>query len=311
MQPSNHMSSLTWKSWYSRVLFAAVLISVIYYMSDTIKGFSYYHYRIDWGYLFLSVIFSGVAYILQLIIWIRLAEAFDLHAPFISAAKMWSLSQLGKYVPGKVGLILMRINIYPGVSKRKLSVATGVEFISAMAAACLLVLVAFILTPEWDSNFIRWTAFILACSMLILLYPPILKIYTGWIFRIFKREPLAELPTYGLLLKLVGCNMFVGLPYGLGLFFAFNSFLPVSWNHFLTITGVYYAAALIGVAAIFAPAGLGVREGIVFLVLPAFIPKPEVIFGTILTRLIITAVEIFLAIVFTWAEKWWNIAKRE
>jgi len=92
--------------------------------------------------------------------------------------------------------------------------------------------------------------------------------------------------------------MLVGLPYGLGLFFAYNCFYPLDWNYFLVITGVYYAAALIGVAAIFAPAGIGVREGIVFLVLPALIAKPAVIYATVLTRVIITLIEIFLAVFF-------------
>ena len=63
----------------------------------------------------------------------------------------------------------------------------------------------------------------------------------------------------------------------------------------MIITSVYYIASLIGVAAIFAPAGIGVREGIVFLILPALISKPVVIFATILTRIIVTITEIFLA----------------
>ena len=117
-------------------------------------------------------------------------------------------------------------------------------------------------------------------------------------FRLIKREPLDILPSYFLLLKLVGANMVVGLPYGLGLFFAFNCFHPVSWDYFLIITGVYYAASLAGVAAIFAPAGIGDREGIVFLILPALISKPVVIFATILTRIIITLTELFLASLF-------------
>ncbi len=197
--------------------------------------------------------------------------------------------------PVKLDSLLIRMDIHSGVPKRVIAVATGVEFIAAMASACLLVLISIVFIPEWPSSSLRWIALSLACLFVIILYPPILKTLTNWAFRLLKREPLNDMPSFGLLLKLVGVNILVGLPYGLGLFFAFNCFYPIGWNYFLIITAVYYAAALIGVAAIFAPAGIGVREGIVFLILPALIAKPVVIFATILTRIIITIAEIFLA----------------
>ncbi|MDQ5985964.1 MAG: hypothetical protein CSYNP_01682 [Syntrophus sp. SKADARSKE-3] len=286
------------KRWYRRILFTVVLLGVLYYIINAGSDLWHFDYRLDWSYVILSFIFTTLAYLMQLFIWIKLADTFGLHAPFLSSANAWSLSQLGKYIPGKAGLVLIRIDIYAGESKRKIAVATGVEFVTCMAAACLLVLIALIFLPELAHVSLRLTAAISAILCLIALYPPILKKLTGWVFRIIKRDPLTELPTYGLLMKLVGANILVGLPYGLGLFFAFRCFYPIGWEYFLMITAVYYAATLAGIAAIFAPAGIGVREGIVFLVLPAFIPNPVVIFATILTRILITAVEIFLAAVF-------------
>ncbi len=299
MKSSNIEVSSRRKTWYSRLLFTVVLISVLYYIFDTVKDVSRYHYPIHWGYLVLSFIFTVLAYLMQLVIWIRLAEAFDLRASLLSSAKAWSLSQLGKYVPGKAGLFLVRFDVYAGASKRKIAVATGIEFMASMAAACILVLLAIIFLPHEIPQVIRWTAAISTTIFLIALYPPVFKMFTNWAFRLIKREPLRDAPTFGLLLGLVGANMLVALPYGLGLFFAFKCFYPISWQYFMTITSVYYAAALVGVAAIFAPAGIGVREGIVFLILPSLIPKTAVVFSTIVTRIIITVAEICLAVLFT------------
>ena len=175
-----------------------------------------------------------------------------------------------------------------------------------MASACLLVLISIVFIPELQFSSLRWIAFISACLCVIILYPPILKKLTNWTFKLIKREPLNDIPSYALLLKLVGVNLLVGLPYGLGLFFAFNCFYHIGWNYFFIITAVYYVAALIGVAAIFAPAGIGVREGIVFLILPALISKPVVIFATVLTRIIITIAEIFLASLFFILDHHWT-----
>jgi glycosyltransferase 2 family protein len=298
MQNDSPPKSSFWKRWYSRLLFIAVLISVSWYIITSFNDFTEFDYHLDWTYLFLSFLFTVAAYLLQLIIWFFLARSFGINLSFLNAANAWSLSQLGKYLPGKIGLFLVRMDAHHEVPKRAVAVATGVEFITAMAASCLLVLAAAPFMRGTTSSYIFWSAAGLACLLLLSLYPPILKILSAWAFRMMKRPPLDNLPSYGFLLKLVAANMLVGIPYGLGLFFAYNCFYPIGWNYFLIITGIYYAAALVGVAAIFAPAGIGVREGIVFLILPALISKPVVIFATLLTRIIITIVEIFLAGLF-------------
>jgi hypothetical protein len=132
--------------------------------------------------------------------------------------------------------------------------------------------------------------------------------FVSWVSKLLAREPIEEFPPYGLLLRFVGAYMFASLLHGMGLFFVLNSFSPVNFRYFLTITGAYYAAGLIGLSAVFAPSGIGVREGVLFLILPAFIPKPAVIVGVITMRLITTTAELFLAGVFVVAEKIW--AKR-
>ncbi|MEN8208869.1 MAG: hypothetical protein ABFR50_06430, partial [Candidatus Fermentibacteria bacterium] len=76
-----------------------------------------------------------------------------------------------------------------------------------------------------------------------------------------------------------------------------------NFRYYLTITGIYSIAGLIGLAAFFAPSGIGIREGVLFLVLPAFIPGPTVIVGVIAIRLLTTAAELLLAGVFVIAEK--------
>lgn len=231
-----------------------------------------------------------------------MASSFGLKASFLPTAKCWSLSQLGKYIPGKVGLFLVRIDLYGNASKRVVAFATGVEFITSMTAAFIIVLISIAFLPQTIPAYIRTTAICFVIFFLLILYPPILKKISAVIFKLIHKEPLTELPTYALLIKFVLANIIIGLPYGLGIYFAFNCFHPIGWNLFLTLTGVYFAASLIGVAAFFAPAGIGVREGFALLILPAFMAQPVVIFGTILTRFLITFVEIILAALFPMVE---------
>jgi len=77
-----------------------------------------------------------------------------------------------------------------------------------------------------------------------------------------------------------------------------DCFADLSFSYLIPMIGIYYAASLAGIAALFAPAGLGVREGIIFLILPTIIAKGIVIAGTIMIRIVSIAVEICLALFF-------------
>ncbi len=231
--------------------------------------------------------------------------SFGLKVPVLEAGKAWFLSQLGKYVPGKVTLFLVRLDAYRGYSKRKVAVATGVEYIALLASASILILVALASASQIVPYYIQWVAGVGTFLFLLILWPPLSMRLVNWGFKLLKREPIEEFPSYGLLLKFVGAYIFASLLNGMGLFFAINSLSPVNFTYFLIIAGIYEAAGLIGIAAVFAPSGIGVREGVLLLILPIFIPKPTVIVSTIAIRLIATITELFLSGVFVVAEKIW------
>jgi hypothetical protein len=246
------------------------------------------------------------AYLVMVFIWTRVGLLFGLNAPMLKAGKAWFLSQLGKYVPGKVTLLLVRFDAYSDYPKSRVAIATGIEYIASLASACVLILVALASASQTVPHYIQWAAGVGTVSLLLLLWPPLSMRFINWGLRLLKREQIEEFPPYGLLVRFVGAYMLEGLLHGMGLFFVLNSFSSVNFDYFLTITGIYYAAGLIGLAAVFAPSGIGIREGVLFIVLPAFIPKPAVIVGAISIRLITTAAEIFLTGVFIVAEKIWT-----
>jgi len=296
------------RAWYSWLLLILVLSAVTWLILHNLDEIVQYNFRFKWRYLKLSFLFVSAAYLVMVFIWTRLTLSFGLDAPMLKAGKAWFLSQLGKYVPGKVTLLLVRLDTYRGYSKQKIAVATGIEYIALLASASVLVLVALASASQTVPYYIRWVAGVGAVLFLSLLWPPLLMRFVSWVSKLLTREPIEEFPPYGLLLRFVGAYMFSSLLHGMGLFFVLNSFSPVNFRYFLTITGAYYAAGLIGVSAVFAPSGIGVREGVLFLILPAFIPKPAVIVGVITMRLITTTAELFLAGVFVVTEKIW--AKR-
>lgn len=287
------------KKIYSRILFIAVLAFVLYYIAGSFRDLLTHLQQINYTSLVLSFFFTLIAYLLSLFVWIDLAAAFGLKASFMAAARAWSCSQLGKYIPGRAGLILVRLDAYENHPKRTVAVATVVEFIAAFIASCLLILFSIFFMENMIPGYLRIIATLLSLFLLVLLHPKLLKPLTNILLIFFKREPIEDFPSFGLILKFVFINLLIGIPYGLGLFYSMDCFAALSFNYLIPMIGIYYAASLAGIAALFAPAGLGVREGIIFLILPALIAKGVVIAGTIMIRIVSIAVEICLALFFS------------
>lgn len=283
---------------YSRILFIAVLAFVLYYILKSVSDIQSHLHQINYESIFLSYFFTLAAYILALFVWIGLVDAFGLKVDFISEAKAWSVSQLGKYMPGKAGVLLVRLDANKNHSKKSIALATLVEFITGFIASCLLILFSIFFLGDVIPCYLKIFAAIWAALLLIFLHPGILKPLTNAVLKFFNREPIVVFPSFALILRFVFMNILIGIPYGLGLYFSMDSFADINFAYVIPITGVYYIATLVGMAALFAPAGIGVREGIIFLVLPALIVKDVVIAGTIMIRIISIAVEFSLVLFF-------------
>ncbi len=289
--------------WYSRLLLSIVIMAVIAVVWKNISEISRYDFELKYGYFIAGSALIVINYIFCFLIWHRLTITLGLHVPMIKAARGWFLSYLGKYVPGKIALLLVRMDAYRGFSKSKVAVATIIEYIVAITASCLVLLISLSFSPASIPEYVRWIAGVGAALMLFALYPPFLRKLTNRGLRLIKRDPLLEVPTFRNILLFIGAYIVAFLLSGFALFLIFNSLSPVSFKYYLSITGIYSIAGLIGLAAFFAPSGIGIREGVLFLILPAFIPMPTVIVGVIAIRLITTAVELFLVAVSVITEK--------
>ena len=283
------------RPWYSWLLLVIVVVAVSFVIYQNISEIRKFDFVYQWQYIVLAFFSVILAYIVQFGIWLSISEEYKLKAPILRASKAYFLSILGKYVPGKIGIFLVRVDAYRDFSRKQVAIATGFEMITSMAAACILVLIGVFSASSLLPPYSIWLACIVFLSILIFLYPPLFLKLINLLFRIIKRAPLEKTPSYYVTMKIIIAFTLVGLLHGLGLYFTFLSLTNIPVSFYLTITGVYYAAGLIGLFAFFAPGGIGVREGIMLIVLPQFIAEPVVILGAILIRLIMILVELFLA----------------
>jgi hypothetical protein len=251
------------------------------------------------GPLFWATLIFASSYIIQVWAWYLITVKLGIAISFGETLKSWFYSQLGKYLPGKVWLLLGRFYLYgsKGKSKKAISVALYFETVIGVVAAGVLFLATLILfeeaRPFYSGKEVWWLIFPLALAFLSL-YPPILEKILNLILRRFKREPVSVSISYPEILWVLFISLLAWIMGGAAFYLFTNAVFAIPSNYILFLTGSLAFACFLGLVAIFAPSGLGVREGVLVYLLSAIMPGSVAVIVSILTRIWMTLIEIGL-----------------
>lgn len=246
--------------------------------------------------LFCSI-FIILSYINRFFFWTRLTDAYRLEASTPKALRAYFHSMLGRYVPGKVGLFLFRLRAYTGVSKRKLAAAMATEYLAVLLSASLLILSGTLFLPMRNPILTRWLPGMIAVMIPVFLYKPVFRAVVNRIMKITRKQELEEFPSSRTIAVATSGYLLSGLLNGLALFVILRGITDLSFSLYPVVSGAYYLAGLIGMLAFFAPGGLGVREGAMFIVLSELVNPDSLVVATLLIRFLTIAVEIIMTVV--------------
>jgi uncharacterized membrane protein YbhN (UPF0104 family) len=247
--------------------------------------------------LLASFLILGVWMVLQAMIWHLLTVSNGAHIPLPRAMAAWFYSQLGKYVPGKVFLYLGRVHLYSreGRGAGPVTVAFGVEFVGSLAAAVVMVLVAALTSDVAALDEYHWALAIALVAFLVALHPR----FIGWAVRLaaraLGRQPFEVGLSYPRLLGFVALYFVNWTLFGLALFVFIRSFYALEFDSILYLAGAFSLSSIIGILAVFAPSGLGVREGVLALFLAPVMPNSIAVVVSVASRLWLTVAELAAA----------------
>ncbi len=290
---------MTRKNVYRLVLSLLATGGVAYLVVNSYNEISRFRFTYNWPMLVVAFFLEVLAYLCRFRIWLGITDELDLKTSKLAAARGYFLSTLGKYIPGNVGLFLARVEAYRGYSRSRVAVAAIVEYVATIASSCLLVVIGLAAAPFSVPPGIRLGAGALAVVLLISLHQRFLLGLINRVLSLAKRKPVRSFPSWSMQVRFVLAFILVGLLQGMAMFVVLNALHPTSFDNYLAITGAYYAAGLIGLAIVFAPSGIGVREGVLMLILPSMVPRPVAIVSTVLIRLVATSGELVLAGLFS------------
>ncbi len=214
--------------------------------------------------------------------------------PYLRAVRMYFAAGLAKYIPGTVWQFFGWFYLAQREGMSKLVAGTSIVICQALSAfaGALLALAAF---AGRGSQQIVHQLVPLALVIpvgLILLQPRVMAAVLNWGLARLGRQPVSLSLSFGDLVTIFAFYLASYVLWGLALFLFANSLTPLSLQFFAPFLGVFPAAYALGLIAPFAPAGLGVREGVLAYLISFFVPLPIATVIALLTRPWLMTVEI-------------------
>ena len=141
--------------WLLRI---AVLVVVCVGVSGTVRGALAQLNEHQWSLRWTWLVVAGVAYLVGMMpmgwFWRRVLKAMGYEPPLPATMRAYIFGQLGKYVPGKAMVIVLRVAAMRrwAPSMRMVIVSVFVETLTMMATGATLafVLSAFVLKSDWQ-----------------------------------------------------------------------------------------------------------------------------------------------------------------
>lgn len=279
---------------------AVVLLAVVFLARALVGGWSEaqeYEWRFDPGHLGLSIVLIFLYYAQQWGGWRLIMGSFGDPLGRLESAAIWFASILGRYVPGNVVMVAGRISLC-----RRRGIPAATTFASLVYENALILISALIVAaasvPLWPLFPYRGYALVLAALApvgLLCLHPAVFGRLANAVLRRFKQEPLGATLPFGRVLFLL--LYYAGGWVLLGLAFASlaSAVAPVNAGDLALLVGGYAFAWEVGFLSFVTPSGLGVKEGVLLLILNLVFPAPVSAALVVLSRLWQTLAELAAA----------------
>jgi hypothetical protein len=207
--------------------------------------------------------------------------------PVVAGARVFFLGQLGKYLPGSLWPVLAQMEL--GRDHRVPERASGsavVVFLLVLVGTGLAVAAATapMLGPH-AANAYWWLLAALPLAVLALV-PPVLNRLLALAMRLARRPPLPVPLSAGGILRAAAWALVSWLAYGVQVWVLAGQLAPAGALLLARATGAFAAAWCAGFLLVVAPAGAGVREAALVLLLGGALTRPQATVVAVVSRLL-------------------------
>jgi uncharacterized membrane protein YbhN (UPF0104 family) len=281
-----------------------VVIALIFYF--LIKGLVSNWSQVkdfDWKFNYPLLIISFLLQIMALCwlvqIWRWILRHSGSTVSYPGLFKIWFFANLGRYLPGKVWQFLGMVYMLEkrGVPKRN-SVSTALLAQSFSVISGLLIAFVFLGTDLYSQFLANNPGLVLVMAVFglfivtVVCYPKLLGEIINLGLGILKREKISlDITSKDVIIYILAYSV-SWLLFGLAFLVFIKAMAQASFDMYPGITGAFAFAFNIGFLALFVPGGIGVREGILVLLLSSVFPVPIATLISLLARLWVTVAEL-------------------
>ncbi len=254
--------------------------------------------HVGWGWVAASMATFLLAYLVLIQTWRAILTSWETGLPFVAAARIWMVSNLGRYVPGKVwqiaamGVLAQRAGVSPVVATGSAVLGTAVNI-----AAGLLVVMA----TGWRLLALPYAgAPVVAAAIVVMIAVGLMALpwLTPKALRLAERATGSSVtvnipPRRALVYAVVG-NIVAWVLYGLAFQLLARAMLGAAPGGLAAYVAVYTLSYLVGYLVLPAPAGVGFREASMITLMPAagLASAAQAAVLAIASRLVLTILDI-------------------
>ena len=267
-------------------------------------------FQIHWGWLICSfgaILFYWSTYLYPFAT--LLSGVTGQHVPFRAAFTLFHLANITRYLPGRIwGVVrLLSLSERFGLSKTavgsSLTLHVGIE--TALGGLIGTSLIFLPKTRETALGMIHkisahTTLLSLVCIGILigtLFLMPTLSSKARQFLKTLRDTgmPLFQEPFRHQWLNIFASHIFLWICQGIAFFLFVRSFVPMAWMDVGILTACFAFAWVIGFLSFLTPGGLGVREGLLSLLLSSYMPAPQATLIALICRVWMLSAEIVLA----------------
>lgn len=241
---------------------------------------------------FLALIFHFISYSKS---WQEIMRALERPIRFSQSSWIISTTQIAKYLPGRIWYMVGRV--YVGqkerMSGKSLAVSMVLETCLLLISSSIIFLISTLIIGNYSLTNLLICIVALVAAVVIL-NPRILSWVTNLFLRIFKKPEVKITISYLQMLKLSVYFFILWIFQIIGFYFLINAIYPVVLSKIFNLAAAYTLSWITGFLVIFTPGGLGVREGMMALLLSPIVPTPLAIAISFVARVWIIVFEIVI-----------------
>lgn len=253
-----------------------------------------------------AFVLALLAPVFSLLGWRVLLADLGTRLPLPAGASVFFVGQLGKYLPGSVWSVVAQADLGSrlGVPRRRMGIVGLLSILLSVLTGAIVGIPALPLLVARSGEVRSLWWFAPAVVLLLLLWPRLLNWGIARVLRLLRREPLEHSLTAPAIILTSMWFVLAWLSAGLSILVLARAMSPDTPVRDLLVTSIsgFALASAIGMFSVIVPAGVGVRDGVLAVLLGALMPFPAAFAIVVISRFFTVIADVVVAAVgWGWA----------